>query len=315
MTEYQPATALGDSATIGFFTPSEWLGGDRPVQVHEGAAMLERLGYHVKYAENYLAQDSIRGGTVGQRVADISELIKNSEVHALLATWGGKACNQLLPHLPYRHIAEAKKAILGFSDVCVLSNAITAETGLVTFYGPNIAGKLGESSWSDLACLRRSFDWRSTNILAGAAEAGATCLRGGSATGRLVGGNLNCFAIGVVLSQLDLSFFDGGIFFWEDLGLTPRQIDQYLTGLVNIGFMDRISGMVIGDFFAQEKREWQHSDPLESVLHALRDYRFPIVYAPIFGHRKLENPVFPIGATCDLDADGIALTVTDQVVR
>jgi muramoyltetrapeptide carboxypeptidase LdcA involved in peptidoglycan recycling len=52
------------------------------------------------------------------------------------------------------------------------------------------------------------------------------------------------------MSKIELSFFDGGIFFWEEIGLTPRQIDQFLTALVNIGSMDKISGMVVGDFFA-----------------------------------------------------------------
>jgi muramoyltetrapeptide carboxypeptidase len=315
MTQYRPARALQDGDTIGFFTPSEWLGGDRPQQVQGGAAFLEQNGYRVQLSGNCLARDIIRGGTVAQRLDDISELVSNPEIRALLATWGGKACNHLTPYLPYQQIAEARKPVIGFSDVCVISNAITAETGLVTFYGPNIAGKLDESAWSDMACFKRSFDWSSTNILAGAADVGATCLRSGTTTGRLVGGNLNCFTIGVVLSKLDLSFFNGGIFFWEDLGLTPRQIDQFLTGLINVGFMDRISGMILGDFFAQEKREWQHSDPLESVLHALRDFTFPIIYAPTFGHRKLENPVFPIGAQCHFDSSRMILNAIDPVIE
>lgn len=314
MIEFKTAKALCDGDAIGLFSPSEWLGDSRPEHVRDGAEFLERQGFKVQYARNFQAQDTIRAGTPGQRLADINELLDRTDVHALLATWGGKACNHLVPNLPYEKLETMRKPVIGFSDTCVLSNAITAQTGLVTFYGPNIAGKLNESSWSDLAWLKRSFDWQTANILKGSHDVGALTLRSGTATGRLVGGNLNCFVLGVVLSKLDLGFFDGGIFFWEDVGLTPRQIDQFLTGLINVGFMDRINGMIIGDFFHAENNEWLRSDPLESVMHAIRDYKFPVVYAPSFGHRKLENPVFPIGARSMLDADRISLTVLDPVV-
>ena len=190
-------------------------------------------------------------------------------------------------------------------------NAITARTGLATFHGPNIVGKLEESDWSSLDCLRPEFPWTETNLLASAKRSEGLVLRRGIATGRLFGGNLNCFVLGVVLSRADLSFFDGGVFFWEDIGLTPRQIDQFLTALANIGFLDRISGMVIGDFFANEQHEWLRSDPLESVLHAVRNYSFPVIYAPLFGHRKLENPVFPIGASATLDTAEFSLRLTE----
>jgi muramoyltetrapeptide carboxypeptidase len=140
---------------------------------------------------------------------------------------------------------------MGFSDITVLLNCVTAKTGLVTFHGPNNAGQLGQSAWSDLRCLFPGFPWTEIDLLAGARDlAESQVLREGSARGRLFGGNLNCFVLGVVMSKIELSFFDGGIFFWEEIGLTPRQIDQFLTALVNIGSMDKISGMVVGDFFA-----------------------------------------------------------------
>ena len=312
--DYLPTRSLSDGDTIGIFSPSEWLGDNRPERVHAGAEMLERQGFKVQYARNYLCQDTIRAGTVEQRTSDISELLDRPDVDALLATWGGKACNHLVSKLPYPKFATAQKPIIGFSDTCVLSNAISAKTGLVTFYGPNIAGKLDESTWSDFGWLRKDFPWSTTNLIGSVQNEGALTLQRGRVSGRLVGGNLNCFVLGNVLSEIYLSHFDGRIFLWEDLGLVPRQIDQFLTALVNCGFMDRIGGMVVGDFFQEESHEWLRSDPLESVMHALRDYDFPIVYAPNFGHRSLENPAFPIGATCTLDADDLTLVAEDQIL-
>jgi muramoyltetrapeptide carboxypeptidase len=315
MTDLLQINALEDGSCIGIFSPSEWLGDNRPSRVREGAEFLERQGFRTAFSRHYLAQDTIRAGTVGERIADINELLSRADIDALLATWGGKACNHLIYELPYERLREQRKAMIGFSDVAVLLNAITAKTGLVTVHGPNIAGKLEESTWSDLSALRSSFPWRSTNIIGTAAEAGGLALRGGRATGRLFGGNLNCFVLGVTMSRIDLSFFDGGIFFWEDIGLTPRQIDQFLSALRNVGFLDRISGMVVGDFFSEENHSWLRSDPLESVMHAIRGTSFPVVYAPIFGHRKLENPILPIGPKATLDADMLSLIVDEDVLR
>ena len=116
------------------------------------------------------------------------------------------------------------------------------------------------------------------------------------------------------MSKIDLNFFDNGIFFWEEIGMTPRQIDQFLTALVNFGFMGRISGMVIGDFFAAEAEEALRSNPLDSVMNAISAYDFPVVYAPSFGHKTLENPVFPIGALASLDTKSFSLHIDEPVL-
>jgi muramoyltetrapeptide carboxypeptidase LdcA involved in peptidoglycan recycling len=108
--------------------------------------------------------------------------------------------------------------------------------------------------------------------------------------------------------------FDGGIFFWEEIGLTPRQIDQLLTALVNIGFMDRISAMIVGDFFASESEQSCRSNPLDSVMNAISSYNFPVVYAPSFGHKPLENPIFPIGALASFNPKSFSLCIEEPVL-
>jgi muramoyltetrapeptide carboxypeptidase len=198
--------------------------------------------------------------------------------------------------------------------IAVLLNAITAKTGLLTFHGPNIVGKLEETDHSDLGLVREPIIGRGSNLLAGASKVQTRCVKPGIGRGRLFGGNLNCFVLGLACSSINLDFFDGGIFFWEDLGLTPRQINQYLTALHNIGLFDRISGMVVGEFITPESENRVSSDPFEALIYPMRDYNFPVFYAPLFGHRKLENPIFPIGAMCELDATaGILLLLEDCV--
>jgi muramoyltetrapeptide carboxypeptidase len=313
-TTIEKPIALRDEDVVGVFSPSDALSGNRQDRVRSGCDRLSQAGFQTLLSPNVFAKDGTMAGSIKQRISDISLLLADPKIKAMFPTWGGKACNQLIYDLPYREILQTKKIWLGFSDIAVLLNAITAKTGLITFYGPNIVGKLDETDHWALRLVREPVIDPGSNILANATKGEYKCLRPGIARGRLFGGNLNCFVLGVACAKIDLGVFDGGIFFWEDLGLTPRQVDQHLTALRNSGLLDRISGMVVGDFIAREAENRETSNPFDSVLHPSRDYKFPILYAPVFGHRRLENPIFPIGAMCELDAEASTLVMLERCV-
>jgi muramoyltetrapeptide carboxypeptidase len=214
-------------------------------------------------------------------------------------------------------VRDSRKPIVTFSDGCVLLNAITAKTGLITFHGPNVAGKLDESNHASLDLLRgRNVDKGEFPAFGNSARAFWECWREGQATGRLYGGNLSTFVLGLVGTRfLDIS--DSVIFFWENVGDSPQIIHQYLTCLVNAGWFDRVAGMVVGDLIINplpEGSEWKRRSAQAAVLQALAGFNFPIAHCPTFGHRSLENPIVPIGATCVLDTDGRSATVVDRVV-
>lgn len=308
--------AIEAGSRLGAFSPSDWLGGDRPERSRAAALSLESAaGLKIEFAPNAFARDGIRAGTIDQRISDLDVLLDNELISGLIATYGGKACNQIVTRLPFEALARRRLPMFGFSDVAVLQNAITAQTGLVTFYGPNILAKLDQSSWGRLDSLvAGSAKFHTDSVFGMEPNPNARCVRAGRAVGRLFGGNLECFVYGNLLSKQDLSFFNQGIFFWESGGLTPREADQALTALANSGFLSTISGMIIGDAFTQEGYEWFRSDPLESVLNATASYRFPVLHLPIFGHKKLENPIIPIGVIAEMDAERLtARTIEDYI--
>jgi muramoyltetrapeptide carboxypeptidase len=301
---------------VGAFSPSDLVGGDRPEKVMRGVQTLEDIGFEIVLGQNVFAQDGIRAGTVEQRIQDVRDLVLREKVSALIATYGGKACNQLIDSFPISDIAEKRIPVLGFSDIAVLLNLITATTGLVTFYGPNILAKLDQSDWGDLGALNvNSVRFQPTNVFGDLSKVGARPFRSGRASGRLFGGNLECFIYGVLLTKVNIDLFNGGIFFWESSGLTPREVDQIFVALDKSGFLARISGMVIGDAFVEECYEWFRSDPCDSVVRACAGHSFPILYAPTFGHKKLQNPIIPIGTLCELDADALQVRAVENYLE
>ncbi len=91
--------------------------------------------------------------------------------------------------MDYEKIKAAKKPILGFSDPCVLTNYINAKTNIVTFYGPNVVGKLTQTEHSDLNILKSTLP-NNFNILGKVENVESKVLKSGKRTGRLFGGKI-----------------------------------------------------------------------------------------------------------------------------
>jgi muramoyltetrapeptide carboxypeptidase len=302
------------NATVGLFSPSEPITEERIDRFLKGKETLEEKGFRVKVADNALARHYYMAGTIQQRLEDIEALLSDTAVDILLSSWGGKSCNQLLPELPYSAFEKQRKPFLGFSDVCVLLNAVTAKTGLVTFYGPNVSGKLHETEHSDMRILRDDFYAEQTNLLGRTENVDIRIIRDGRATGKLVGGNLSTFTLGVLGTGYCPSL-DGAILFWEAASLTPQFIDQYMWYFRNHGVFERIAGMIIGDFTADDSQAYKQRDAYETVNELLKGFSFPVMICPTFGHRVLENPILPIGATAELDTASGTLVLQEAVIE
>jgi muramoyltetrapeptide carboxypeptidase len=292
--------SLFPGAVIGAFSPSDPVGALRKPRVDAGVAALSRADFVVQYSEYAFVTERGLGGLRG-RVEDIFSLATNPKVNGMIATHGGKSCIDLLTGgLDFELIRHARKPIIGFSDVCVLLNAITAKTGLITFYGPNVLSKIEQSAWSDLRSLNSSstdFGRRELITLGG----GNLCVRAGDCVGHLFGGNLECYINSLLLSGSDYRPGSGGVFFWESSGITAGEAYQVFRALRMSGFLESLSGMIIGDAF----RDKTNTTPqcLEVVLEACSNTQFPILYSPTFGHAEgLENPILPIGANVHLDS-------------
>jgi muramoyltetrapeptide carboxypeptidase len=313
-TKSLPVRRLEPASTIGVFSPSEPIVSSRIDRFNAGLSMLQRYGFHTKLSENCLAHSYYMAGSIESRVSDFHQLIGDPEVDALMASWGGKSCNQLIRSLDYREIRNAQKPIAGFSDAAVILNAITAKTELVTFYGPNIVGKLDETSHADLDLLIHPAE-KGNNLLGQSAPSVAKTICGGKVTGRLLGGNLSTFVLGLMCFDWPRNFWDDRIFFWEEGSMPPQLIDQYLTALTNSGLLQRLGGMIVGNFVFDDPVDWKREDGLNSLRRILGDYKFPILYCPTFGHAPLENPILPIGALCDLDAEEGTLKLAEEILK
>jgi muramoyltetrapeptide carboxypeptidase len=177
-----------------------------------------------------------------------------------------------------------QKIFMGYSDVTFLHLALYSQAGWTTFHGPNFVpdppGGTGFLQGA-LAALRgeEEFAWDLRD---------AHVIRHGTSRGPLIGGNLTC-----LVHLLGTPFFpdpQGAILLIEDRGEALYRLDRLLTHLCLAGVLDRLGGMVLGNFdgCGDLSAIW------EMVAERVRPFRFPVVANLPFGH-GCENRVVPLG--------------------
>lgn len=307
---------IPELARIGVFSPSDALDDDRCTRMTSGVHILESFGYEVEIGRHVHARLGSRAGSAGQRLQDIYDLTETVSIDALVATHGGKAAIDLLVVDAHR-VARHRKPIFGFSDVCVLLNAIAASSGLVTFYGPNVLTHYSESEWSDLRLVRNTSRVEASFGLLGDRRPVRTrILRGGRATGLSFGGNLECFVLGIVATRYPIQrLTEGGILFWETGEPNPSKIYQLMSVLRIGGVLSLLGGMVVGGLGKCEIAREVEDRCLTAVTDAVAGLEFPILYWPSFGHDHFENPILPIGAAVELCTANGVLRATKPFVE
>lgn len=289
---------------LGAFTPSDPLTAERMKRAENGVAVLAAASLRVVFSRHALESDGHFAGSPEDRASDMMELAIDDRVHALIATCGGKSSNSLLRRLNYAALGRARKPILGFSDVGVILNAVTAKSKIVTFYGPNVLSKLDETSHHQLAALRY------TQLDGDRTSAGAETIVQGVTTGRLVGGNLSTFTMSIAGTEFEPRFPET-ILFWEAGRPDLRLIEQCLAALEIRGVMDRIRGMLVGKIGEDAALT---VDQRMFVRRRLQHYSFPILHMPVFGHGHSDNPIWPIGGLVRLDATSRLVSMLEPFV-
>jgi len=304
--------------TVGLINPSGAVYERGPYEiVHE---TLHALGFKVKEGAHLRARYGHFAGTDAQRAADVNAMFADPGVHGLLAVTGGSGGGRILPLIDYDSARRNPKFLGGFSDLTALINAVHAKTGLVTFHAP-----VGVSEWNEFSVQQ----FRATVMNAEAVlmrnpppsgdalvprEGRISTLRGGRASGPLLGGNL------AVLSAMAGSaywpHFDGAILFLEEVNEYIYRVDRMLSTLKLAGALDRLAGVVLGAFTKCEPGDGNFGTlTLDEVFD---DYFKPLdvpVYAGAsFGHIRRKFTL-PVGLPAEIDADAGTIRLLQPAVR
>jgi muramoyltetrapeptide carboxypeptidase len=273
-----------------------------------------RLAPHAGDAYGYLA------GRDADRLADLNAALTDPDVDAVWCIRGGDGMNRIIDGVDFDGFARRPRPVIGFSDITVLLLALWHRTGVATFHGPIARAPMPNFQ-------RWHFDRVLTSVappgtLGKPSPAGDTLvptagrivtLVGGSARGRLVGGNLTLFQ--ALLGTPFAPDMDGAILILEDVSEDVYRIDRMLAHLRLAGVLDRLAGVAIGRFTDLSRSTSSGALGLDEVLHTYFGSRgIPVAFGFPFGHID-DQWTLPIGVLAELDADRGDLTLLEAAVR
>jgi muramoyltetrapeptide carboxypeptidase len=267
-----------------------------PEEVAGGAAELQRLGFEVVYDESLFAKAVFAAGSVETRVKAILDAWRDPDIAALVAVRGGYGSAQLLPFLDPDELIDARKPLIGYSDITALLN-LYIRHGLAAIHGPMIDRRLSKGpSAYDEASFRRVV------MEAGPAgemrPVGLETLRTGTTTGVLVGGTLT-----QLMASMGTPWaFDpppGCVLFLEDVGERPYRIHRMLTQAAQAGIFANTSAIVFGEFPGCDEPGGEPC--IRDVLRDFTDgFRGPVLFNFPSGHTSGPTWTLPFGVKAEI---------------
>jgi muramoyltetrapeptide carboxypeptidase len=300
---------IGD--TIGIVSPSNPVVEEIQEQYNQGVAFVEQLGFKLAFGKYTHSTAWGYAASPQEKAQDINHMFADAAVKAILCTQGGYSANACLPYLDWEIIRRNPKIILGISDITVLLNAIHTKTGLITFHGNDLIWGFGRNPTPyDInefrACLMQG---RIGKIPANGKR---KSVRSGTATGRLLGGNLTC-----LLKLAGTPYwpdFNDAILAIEAIDVPPASLDHMFQQLKQMGIFNQIKGILTGtiDGLDNDPEALIHME--EVLLRITGEFSFPILKANDFGH-NCPNTTLPIGGQIQFNADDCTITILEDVVQ
>ncbi len=247
--------------------------------------VLQKWGFNV--SEGLHARDRYGrfAGTQADRIADLQAAINDADIDIILCSRGGYGLAQIIDKIDLKPLCRHPKLICGFSDITVLHSAL-GKLDLPSVHSI-MAKHLTELPKDAEPKLQLQ------NILQGQKptyEISSHRLnRQGMAQGNLRGGNLS------VLYGLRGTPYDfqpeNTILFIEDIAEKPYHIDRMMQNLKLGGILQRISGLVVGQFSDCDEDPLMMRSIEEIISDAVSEYSYPVCFNFPAGHVAQNMPL------------------------
>ncbi|PJK07422.1 LD-carboxypeptidase [Lysobacteraceae bacterium NML120232] len=309
--------ALNPGDTVALVSPSAAM--DEPFNFQLAQEVLEALGLKVRAGAHLRQRRGHLAGTDAERAADINAAFADPQIKALVCARGGSGAARILPLLDYQRIRRNPKILLGYSDITALHNAIHAQTGLVTFHGPN-----GSGSWNsfNVEQFRRLFFQRELLEYRNLSEPGdelvarhnrIQTLSPGRARGELVGGNLTVLT--ALAGSPYLPDFRGKILFLEDVAEAPYRVDRMFSTLKLMGVLDQVAGIIFGECTDCKPGDGFGSLTIGEILDDyIKPLGIPAYSGAMIGHIRKQF-IVPVGGKVEMDADSGSFRLLEPVFQ
>ena len=184
----------------------------------------------------------VKERTLDDCVTDLKWALTDPEIKAVYCIRGGHASSEVLDVLPQNMISEAKKPIIGYSDISTYHSAWTVADL------PSIHSSMS-AAFTDLPQDCADIEKRLLNGEAPVYKVeGSKYDKQGTAEGILIGGNLST-VLTTLHTEYDSTNTDKPyILFLEDVDVNTEFVHRCLTVLKHEGVLERAAGILFGEW-------------------------------------------------------------------
>lgn len=304
-TRYPAPLRPGDR--VGVTAPSSGVPAALRPRLDVAVGRLRDAGYDVTLGECLDAPSHVSASAT-DRAAELTAMLCDPAISAVVPPWGGETGIDVLRHLDWDRLAAADPTwLVGYSDISTLLLPLTTRLGWASAHAENLLDSPYESpdgalTWRDALDGRESFTQRSLGVRAEGwhdwavdptptrrdlvPATGWSPTHGGSrlttpveVTGRLIGGCLETLANLAGTPYGDVARYgglqdDGLIVYLEAAQAGAYDTARSLHGLRLAGWFEHANAVLIGRTAAPDERTLTQR---EAVLDALGDLPVPVV--------------------------------------
>jgi len=292
---------LDDSSKSRFLTPGDTIGvlalssPCNPERISKGIEHLKAQGFKVKVALDPAAaygKDTFlfASDTPEKRAAALTDLFVDDSVKVIISARGAYGSAEILPHLDFKKISKHPKPLVGFSDVTALLVPLVEKGKIPAIHGPMVSGALAEAENDSAAAasVAKLLGLLSGEISNPLKDITLTKLKEGkNQEGFILGGSLS-----TLVSLLGTPWepeLHNAILFLEEKSERPYKIHRMLLQLKQAGKLDKLSGMLLGDFIDCEHASGP--DVWAVIKSVVQGFDFPVFSGMPSGHGKLNLPI------------------------
>jgi len=259
--------------------------------------VLESWGLTVSISKHASSENGRFSGTVKQRAADLQLAMDDEQTKAILCSRGGYGAVHLVDQVNFAKFNENPKWLLGYSDITLLHelmqynghaslHSLMARHLTVEAENDPCSIQLKKLLFGELPSYQSPH--HKLNIK-------------GKTEGTLHGGNLSVM-YGLRGTPYDFPA-EGSILFIEDIGERPYHIDRMMNNLKLGGVLEKISGLIVGQFTDYEEDLSIGKEVYEMIADMVKPYGYPVCFDFPVGHVANNVPLI-CGGEVELTIDG-----------
>ncbi len=279
--------------TIGITCPAGYMAAEKAQTCID---TLQQWGYEVMVGKT-LGSSSANyfSGTDEERADELQAMLDDPSIKAILFGRGGYGMSRIIDRLDFKKFKRSPKWLIGFSDITIMHTHLFNQYKIASLHAPMAAAfNDGQAENDYILSLKKALKGGKSKYSC----APHSNNKLGSATGKLVGGNLALLAHSIgTASEPDTK---NCILFLEDIGEYLYSVDRMLVQLKRAGKLDKVTGIIFGGFTDMKDTERPFGKTMDEILaDAVVAVDVPVCFNFPVSHNK-ENYALKVGVEYNL---------------